>query len=486
VKISDGRTMLRHITGTREDTGNYIMNHEFIKYVVPLDTLNFENMNVHPYEYNWATLSELTADMKQIVERSNQTMPVSLQDWYDTKMKDFFGGEYDVYLLCLTTTSLLFLIVMCVRLYYASCFCIVDSIVLVPVIALIFLGMLLPLSWAITDDICKNSNKFVAAMNEDIRKILPVGFATEMHADYYATCPTGQGSPYLEYGSAKLSSVNILSKNSQAKANYQNELNKLDVMDERWAKMTTDLEAYRTLIRQNKLDLTNFQLNMLRTRRLEREASRREQSDPDPDFLKYPSNVQRFSGYTVKLDDTYVGYWLGNSLVSPINIGKISAAGPSKKTVRLTIEGMEKLLDDIEVALAKVAVSIAAVAQARQYIGSLNEQIDMVGAKFNEIPTTLETLEAETTSCHAMRKRLAPVQDQTCTELVDDFRLGTGVIFAIMLVDLFIILLNYLHVSPMMYKDSTTKPCGWNCCPCLCKGSEGGNEVQAEETPNEV
>ena len=74
-------------------------------------------------------------------------------------------------------------IVMCIRLYYASCFCIVDSIVLVPVIALIFLGMLLPLSWAITDDICKNSNKFVAAMNKDIRKILPVGFATEMHAD---------------------------------------------------------------------------------------------------------------------------------------------------------------------------------------------------------------------------------------------------------------------------------------------------------------
>ena len=108
----------------------------------------------------------------------------------------------------------------------------------------------------------------------------------------------------------------------------------------------------------------------------------------------------------MKLDGTYVGYWLGNSLVAPINIGKISAAGPSKKTVRLTIEGMEKLLDDIEVSLAKVAASVAAVAQARQYIGSLNDQIDMVGAKFNEIPTTLETLEVDTTSCHAMKVNL--------------------------------------------------------------------------------
>lgn len=323
-------------------------------------------------------------------------------------------------------------------------------------------------------------------MNEDIRTILPVGFATAEHADYYATCPIGKGSPYLEYANSKLTSVNILSKNSEAKANYQEELNKLDVMDERWGKMTADLEAHRTLLRQNKLDLTNFQLNMLRARHLEREASRREQSDPDPDFLKYPANLQRFSGYTVKFEGTYVGYWLGNSLVAPINIGKISAAGPSKKTVRLTIEGMDKLIEDIEVSLAKVAASVAAVAQARQYIGSLNDQIDMVGAKFNEIPTTLETLEVDTTSCHAMKRRLAPVQDQTCTELIEDFRLGSGVIFAIMLLDLFIILLNYMHVSPMMYKDSSTKPCGWNCCPCICKGSEGGDEVQADEAPNEV
>jgi len=143
---------------------------------------------------------------------------------------------------------------------------------------------------------------------------------------------------------------------------------------------------------------------------------------------------------------------------------------------------LDQNIIDIDQSLDMNSVAKARNTQVGEYLSKLREDTEVVDQKYAAVSTAVLSMDNQLTSCTAMKSRLLPMYNRACTELIDDFRIGSGVVFALLGLDLFIILLNYLDCGAHVYTDSEQKGCTYACCPCCCKGEGAGETTEGTAT----